>query len=240
MNFKLHVTLLTMGLMSFAYLATPARADEWDKMTIFRFNQPVEVPGHVLIPGTYVFKLADLPADRDVVQIFSQDRKGMDHLVTTTMAIPAYRVNTPEKPIITFEERPANTPEAVDKWFYPGDNYGWEFVYPKAERLQVTQNNVAPAPPVTASQPPASAPAPTIAAQPTPQAAPAPAVVERQETVVVAQNEAPAPPSNIEPSANREQLPKTASNVPLAAALGLLMMSAGAGLLGFALVRSRA
>ncbi len=48
----------------------------------------------------------------------------------------------PSKPLITFEERPAGTPEAIKSWFYPGDNMGNEFVYPKARAVQLaTQSN---------------------------------------------------------------------------------------------------
>jgi LPXTG-motif cell wall-anchored protein len=184
-----------------------------------------------------VFKLADLPADRNVVQVFSQDKKGMDHLVTMSMTIPAYSLKTPEKPMITFEERRANNPEAIHSWFYPGDNYGWEFVYPKTERLQVAAN-VAPTP-VT----PAPTPAPLVAPQPTVQsAAAAPSVVEREETVI-AQNQPPASSSTVESSANRElpkQLPKTGSDLPLTVFLGLLMAGSGASVLGLGVLRNRA
>jgi LPXTG-motif cell wall-anchored protein len=237
MSFKLHATLFTVGLMSLGYFVTPVAADQWDKMTIFHFNRPVEVPGHVLIPGTYMFKLADLQADRDVVQIFSQDKKGMDHLVTTSITIPAYMLKTPEKPIITFEERRANNPEAVHTWFYPGDHYGWEFVYPKAEHLQAAAS-------VTSTPaPPAPSPAPAVAPQPAVHEAPTPSVVERQETVVIAQNQTPAAPRTVQPVASPElpkQLPKTGSEVPLAALLGLLTMGGGASVLSFGLLRSRA
>jgi hypothetical protein len=236
MSLKLYGALLTAGLMSLAYLATPAAADEWDKLTTFQFNQPVEVPGQVLMPGTYVFKLADLQADRDVVQIFREDHRGMDHIITTVMAIPAYRVNTPDRTILTFEERRSNAPEAVNKWFYPGDNYGFEFVYPKAERLESASNVIAT--PAAAPAPVAPAPAPAVA-QTTPPP-PAPAVVPPPPPEV-AQNQPPATPA--EPSANRElpaQLPKTASEFPLDIVLGLFLLGAGAGILGLARMRREA
>jgi LPXTG-motif cell wall-anchored protein len=233
MSFKLHAAALTVALMGFVYCVTPAAADEWDKMTIFHFSAPVEVPGHVLVPGTYLFKLADLQADRDVVEIFHQDKRGMDHLVTTTMAIPAYRVTPTGKTVITFEERPSNSPEAVHKWFYPGDNYGVEFVYPRAERLQVA-STAAPAP--VAPAPPA------VAAQSAPSPAPAPAATEQQQTTVVAQNQAPAAASAA-PSPAPElprQLPTTGSDLPMLALLGFVMMGSGAGVLGFCFLRNRA
>ncbi len=47
--------------------------------------------------------------------------------------------------MITFEERPSGTPEAIKAWFYPGDNYGQQFVYPHkraAELAKRTNQNV--------------------------------------------------------------------------------------------------
>jgi hypothetical protein len=49
------------------------------------------------------------------------------------MAIPAYRVEPTDKTVVTFDERPPGSPGALHKWFYPGDTYGFEFVYPKSE-----------------------------------------------------------------------------------------------------------
>ena len=108
--------------------------DEWDKKTIFTFNAPVEVPGKVLTPGSYVFKLLDTQADRHIVQVFDKDQ---NHLIGTFLTIPDYRMKPPDKPLLTFEERAAGAPEAIKSWFYPGDNYGNEFVYPKARATQL-------------------------------------------------------------------------------------------------------
>ena len=48
------------------------------------------------------------------------------------MVVPDYLGETPDKPVVHFEERPSGSPEAVHSWFYPGENTGWEFVYPNA------------------------------------------------------------------------------------------------------------
>jgi hypothetical protein len=47
------------------------------------------------------------------------------------MANPDYMLQTPDKPMIHLEERRSGMPEAIESWYYPGDNTGWEFVYPK-------------------------------------------------------------------------------------------------------------
>jgi hypothetical protein len=109
-------------------MASRATADEWDQKTIFTFGSPVEVPGTVLKAETYVFKLADSSPERTIVQVFSKDEK---HLYATFIAIPDERLQTTGKTIITFDEAPAGAPEAVRAGFYPGKNYGHQFVYPK-------------------------------------------------------------------------------------------------------------
>lgn len=117
-------------------LTPRAAADVADKKTIVTFNAPVEVPGKVLPPGTYVFKLMDIVGPRDVVQVFDKDQK---HLYATILAVPDYRMKPAEKPIIAFEERPSGSPEAIKAWFYPGDNYGAEFVYPHKRAMELAK-----------------------------------------------------------------------------------------------------
>jgi hypothetical protein len=118
-----------------------ATADESDQKTIFTFSGPVEIPGQVLQAGTYVFKLANSQSDRDVVQVFN---KGETHLYGTFLAIPDQRLRPAGKPIITFEESAAGSPEAVKGWFYPGDEYGHQFVYPKTQALALAKANNTP------------------------------------------------------------------------------------------------
>jgi len=124
--------LLALGLT----LAPQATADSWDKKTIVTSNVPIEVPGKVLPPGTYVFKLLDVAANRDILQIFDKDEK---HLQTTILAVPDYRLQPSDKPIIAFEERPSGSPEALKAFFYPGDNYGLQVVYPHKRAVELAK-----------------------------------------------------------------------------------------------------
>lgn len=137
-------TYFSAGLLAFCIAAPPrARADEWNQKTKFTFNQPVEIPGRVLEPGTYIFKLADSTSDRNIIEVFN---KRENHLYGIFLAIPDYRLKLSGKPIITFSERAAGAPEAVRAWFYPGDNYGHEFVYPKVKALELAKANNQPVP----------------------------------------------------------------------------------------------
>ena len=106
-------------------LPTAVMADEWNKATKLTFNEPVEVPGMVLEPGTYWFTLADSDSDRNIVEIWNADRT---HLIKTILAIPDYRLKPTGKTVVHFEERPSDSPEAIHSWFYPGDNYGLQFL----------------------------------------------------------------------------------------------------------------
>jgi hypothetical protein len=117
-------------------VAPSARADEWNKKTILTFSGPVQIPGATLPAGSYVFKLADIPGNRHVVQVFDKDEK---KIFTTMLAIPNDRLEPSDKPVVLFSERASGSPQAVKVWFYPGDRIGNEFVYPKAQAMRIAK-----------------------------------------------------------------------------------------------------
>jgi hypothetical protein len=49
-----HIAAIFCVMVVGTTLAPKAAADAWDKKTIVTFSAPVEVPGKVLTPGTYV------------------------------------------------------------------------------------------------------------------------------------------------------------------------------------------
>ena len=227
---KLSLMLLSLGVF---IMSAPlsARADEWNKATTMTFNRPVEVPGMILGPGTYVFKLADL-SDRNVVQIFNADES---HLYEDVLSIPAYRENVTDKTVVTFEERAKGAPEAIATWFYPGDNYGEEFVYPKAVPQVASLTTVNPAASAATRMKPA-APEQQVNK---PAVQPAVAAASETEPVVVAQNSTPAKPAATpaaapSPAPAQKQaankLPKTASPMPSLILIGLLSLGGSAGI----------
>ena len=119
-----------------AMLAPSARADEWNKKTILTFSGAVQVPGATLPAGTYVFKLADIPGNRHVVQVFDKDEK---KIYTTILAIPNDRLEATDKPVVLFSERASGSPQAVRVWYYPGNRTGDEFVYPKSQAMRIAK-----------------------------------------------------------------------------------------------------
>ena len=124
--------LAVVGVM----FAAPLRADEWNKKTLVTFDQAVEISGHVLVAGTYVFQLADSSSNRHIVRISNRDGRAV---VATVLAIPNYRLPTTHGPVIAFDDAAIGSPQAIRAWFYPGSSIGQEFVYPKRRAIQVAK-----------------------------------------------------------------------------------------------------
>ena len=217
------------GALIGATLAPSARADEWNRKTVITFGAPVEIPGvhlagwGVLPAGTYVFKILDSQSDRHIVQIFSQDELTV---YATILAIPNYRLKATDKTVITFSERPAGQPEALRAWFYPGRNWGEEFVYPKAKAIELAKGAKTPVLfttaeiPAEVTEPVKKVDEPVVVQL---KQAPVMAVKPTGDEVQVAEVVTP-PPAQVEVAENT--LPKTASPLPLIGLLGLLSLGA--------------
>ena len=224
-RFRVVVMIFCLSLVALALLPS-ARADEWNNKTTVTFSGPVEVPGvgaQTLPAGTYVFKLLESPADRHIVQIFNQAE---DHVFTTILAIPNYRLKATGKTVVTFRERGEGQPEAIRAWFYPGHNWGEEFVYPKTRALELAKivNEPVLATPIELPAPVETLKtAPIIAVKPTGEEVAVTEVVQTPPTEVAAA-ETPAPAAT---------LPKTASPLPLVGLIGLLSLGAGFALWAF-------
>ena len=238
-------TVLCTAIIAIAF-SPSVKADDWNRKTVVTFSQPVETPGvhmhgwAVLPAGTYVFKVLDSKSDRHIVQIFSQDET---MIYATILAVPNYRLKATSKTVLTFRETPPGQPDVLRAWFYPGKNFGDEFVYPKAKALElakVTHFPVLYTPveitpevtsPITSPDEPlvvALKRAPILAVKPTGEDLEIAEVVTAPPAeVLVAQNEAPI----------AAELPKTASPMPLIGLFGLFALGAAFSL---RLVRTRA
>jgi hypothetical protein len=218
------LAIASIGLLGVAF-APSGRADEWNKKTTLTVSESFQVPNKVLPPGTYVIKLLDSPSDRHIVQIFNADET---ELQTTILAIPNYRIQPTGKTVVTFWETPPGQPKALRAWFYPGDNFGQEFAYPKSAAVQIAAVSHQPVPTTEAIQPAELPKAEITQTQPEPQevaqATPRPAPATQEPAL------APAPAAAAVPAP--QELPKTASPYPLIGLAGLLSL----GL--FALLRS--
>jgi hypothetical protein len=237
MNFlKAVPAVLCAGVIGVAF-SPSVKADDWNRKTVVTFSQPVETPGvhmkgwAVLPAGTYVFKVLDSASDRHIVQISNKDETVV---YATILAIPNYRLKATSKTVMTFRETPPGQPDVLRAWFYPGKNFGDEFVYPKAKALELAKITNTPVlytpvevtPEVTA---PITSPdepvvvqlkqAPILAVKPTGEDLEIAQVVTAPPAEALVANETPA-----------TELPKTASPMPLIGLFGLLALGAAFGL----------
>lgn len=223
------LAVVGVGLIGTSFVPK-AHADAWDKKTVVTVNEPIIAGTKVLEPGTYVWKLLDSQSDRHVVQIFDRDQR---HLEQTILAMPNYRLQPSGKSQFSFWETPAGVPKAVRAWFYPGDNFGQEFAYPKKLVAQLASTAPVPLPASYREPEPAPAPQPEAKAEPAPEPAPA----EPAPTPEPAPAPAPQAQATPAPAAPPAALPHTASFSPLVGLLGVVSLSL-AGLLAFATKRA--
>jgi hypothetical protein len=238
MSMKIIKTVLAvLALTMFSAIFTSGvRADGWDKKTVLTFSQPVEIPGQILPAGTYTFTITNSASDRHVVQIFNADGS---QIIATVLAVNNWRLQPTGDTVIKFSERSGDNPEAVKAWFYPGDNFGQEFVYPRARAMELAVVTKEPIPALDDTTPANMITTPIVAITPEQKEVPVAEVIAVTQPVVqepapaVAQQPATVVAQDTTPLvAENTTLPKTASMVPLIALLGLAS-------LGFAFVIKR-
>jgi hypothetical protein len=218
-----------------ATFSPSAKADDWNNKTTVTFSEPVEIPGvhlqgwGILPAGTYVFKLVDSNSDRNIVQISNQDET---KVYATILAIPNYRLKATDKTVITFNEGIRGRPEAIRAWFYPGANWGQEFVYPKAKAMELAKVTKQPVLAVTAElktevekpQEPEVVSqlkqAPVIAVKPTGEEVEVAEVIQTTPP----ENVAAAPVAAAPVDGQAPVLPATSSSFPLIALFGFLAL----------------
>jgi hypothetical protein len=140
-----HFSLLRAGALTalaVCLLPSVTVADEIDRKTVVTFSERTEVPGIVLEPGTYVIRLLNSSSNRHIAEIMNER---LDHLYTLTFVVPATKLEASSKPVITFYEQ-GSRPQALRKWFWPGEVDGQEFIYPKdqAARISAASNEKVP------------------------------------------------------------------------------------------------
>ncbi len=232
--FKAVPTVFCLALLG-ATISPNAKADDYNKKTTVTFSGPVEIPPvyitgmRVLPAGTYVFKLLNSSSNRHIVQIFNKDQT---KIFATILAIPNYRLVPKDKTVITFNEGVRGQPEAIRAWFYPGANWGEEFVYPKTKAVELAKVTKEPVlalqseVPVEVEKPEEPEvvaqleQAPIIAVKPTGEEAEVAEVVQSEPAETVA-----AAPAEVA----ENKLPGTASSLPLIFLCGLLALGGGLG-----------
>lgn len=201
------LAIFTVALLMAAFAAGAGADTKFSKRTVVTFSQPVEIPGQVLPSGTYTIEVYESFGNRNIVRIYNADRS---KLIATVLAIPNRRITPTGDNVIKFTERPGNAPDALKAWFYPGESSGQEFVYPKARAVELAE--------VTHESIPAvqTEPATVEEFKSEPIVAETP---EQKEVPIAEAIPAPAP------EASAPVLPATASQIPLIALFGVMLVS---------------
>jgi len=167
----------------------------------------------------------------------------MKKIYATILAIPDQRLEPADKPVVLFSERPVGLPPAIKAWFYPGRTIGDEFVYPKRQAIEIARashttvlasteesresdrmksmevGRVNESGEMATTTPPASVGTSGNASAKTgPEAAPTTTAPARSARATTARA-----------TTARNELPRTASNLPLVALLSGLSIAAGLG-----------
>lgn len=225
------VLLASLGLTAGARGANP--------QTPFSTNEPLEVPGRILEPGNYVFKLIETESQRNVLQVFETVQLWTgdeSHLLSTFLTMPNYDAPTTDKTVFAFFERGAKQPKALRIWFSPGKNYGHEFAYPRGQAIELAKSigrgvlslpDELPADIGQLNRPIAPPHESYLAPAPAPRPVP---VISNRAVVQPASVQAAPVQSRARVRSGKmiaAALPKTGSYLPLLAALGLLGVIAG-------------
>lgn len=125
-NVLLAIVCMAAGCISWARTGQQSQSHQTTEVI---FTAPTEVPGRVLQPGKYLFTLLPGDPDHNMVQVWSANR---EHLLATILTVPDYRLHAPTgSSTLKFDVNRYGDVDALRAWFFPGDNYGHEFVYPE-------------------------------------------------------------------------------------------------------------
>jgi hypothetical protein len=185
-----------------------------------------------LQPASYVIRQENptppgnsLPSS-NILEILSPDET---QVYVTITSMPEYRPPPPDKPVLTFYEREQGMPRAIKGWWPAPDPYPYEeqFAYPRTQAMELMRNTKERVQMLPSDAPASPAPVAGLTAQ------------NGRNRVLKASVGAkaaasPQPESSTRPSADT-RLPKTASDLPLLALLGLLASLAGLMVRAFAM-----
>ncbi len=175
------------------------------RRTTLTVAEHTEIPGAVLHPGTYTVKVLDYKQGKEIVQFLSEDES---KIIATVLAIRDRRVHTDDGQtgFIYFPREEGAPMIALKSWYSSDDEWGEVFVYPQPEAFKLaeaTHEEVAATPATT----------PTL----------------ESEVTMVKPAETPQPTTQVAEKAPTT-LPKTGSDLPLLALIGLGAFAAAAAL----------
>jgi hypothetical protein len=123
--FRVHLLVL-FALAALVLLApNTASAQGLVAGTIATFDQPVEIPGHVLPAGTYAF----VQKGSTIVQVWDKDQSKLFATLITNAAQQSQF--SEERQEFEFKEGASDSPRKLKAWFLDSGSLGHEFIYEK-------------------------------------------------------------------------------------------------------------
>jgi LPXTG-motif cell wall-anchored protein len=206
-----------------------AQTQTHDRRVYYTFSGKVEIPNSTLPAGRYLFHLVDESSGRKMVEVRNADNKSLGMFRTTIVQ----RTDIPKTSEVRFMEAPAGAPPAIRTIWYEGERGGRELIYPREQALRIAR---ATSQPVLTTKGPSTRiedvkeeemvrVSPSGQDVPVDSAQPAAVTGRLEQGTTAADAPAPAATSGREPA--RENLPKTASSMPLALVAGIAFLALG-------------
>jgi hypothetical protein len=135
-------TAIIMGIVCTAgTLGSAVRADnnaaDPDRKAVIAIQSPMEIPGSVLPPGSYVFKQSGAQNGWTIVQIYNESEST---LVTTVIAYPNAKLSSTGDTVMTYSA-PGSNGQVLEAVTFPGDTAPDQFAYPAAEADRIGSAN---------------------------------------------------------------------------------------------------
>ena len=194
---------------------TPVATGQSNETSILEVTEPLDVGGTIIQPGTYRIKVVPLLENRNMLQVRSED---LTKVVATVLSINHPRVEGRPDTHYVYYPAVAGLPKALRTW-YPANvgSGGHDVVYPHDRAIELASRVNEPVPAYEAAGPVPEEQMKTIEVKP----------VYETKTAIA---EAPVPPPPPPVRLAENKLPRTASELPLVAGLGLLALGGAASL----------
>jgi hypothetical protein len=207
------ISCLALGTFAtfLGVVSTPAYAQSDRENSTFTVTEPIDVGAFTLPPGTYLIKVVMLDSNRNMIQVTNVEQTKVFASVLATPHAIREGEAAPSSRYIYYTTA-AGQPKALRTWFARDTTNGQDIVYPKRRAMELA---------ALAKEPVIAIPDEVKEAEyksvPLTIVTPQQQVKPYEQPVVVAE-------------ARPRELPRTASHVPLFAAMGLLSLGGALGL----------
>ena len=212
-----------IGLL-FTIGTAPGVASPIPEASYLRVDEPLDVGGTILEPGTYVIRVLPSISNRNILQVTNEE---MTKVFATVLSVPHPLPATVEQEFTRFVYYPAagNSPRALRTW-YAADSTsdgGHDIVYPERRAIQIAM--VAHAPVVAYKDETSTEALKTTTLQ----------VVTPDQKIVeyVEPSRMEETPPRVAQLSEEDELPRTAGSGPLLVLIGSLLLVVGAAVRAF-------